>query len=290
MALYLLVQGHFILQHYLYTTMNVLALLIIIVLLVTLFFLFKKRKKAQANRNTLLPEEWKTILKAEVKYYDQLSPEDKMLFEKRIQLFLSEKKITGVNVVIDDHTKVLVAASAVIPAFAFQGYNYPMIKEVLLYPASFDDSFLHPQKEMKQDRISGMVGSGPLSQVVMLSQPDLLNGFLHTNKYHNVGIHEFSHLLDKTDGVVDGVPENLLANTYVHPWLSEMHKEVQKIKQGTSDISPYALTNDAEFFAVASEYFFVSPTEFEKRHPELFSYLQKIFHQALSSDKVQRLD
>ena len=228
-------------------------------------------------QETAFPPQWKNTLEEEVNYYNLLSIEDKTAFEKRIQLFLSEKKITGVDVTIDDRTQVMVAASAVIPAFAFDGYNYPMIKEVLLYSNTFDDNFLHPSNT--QDRISGMVGDGLLSQVVMLSKPDLIKGFQKTNAHHNVGIHEFSHLLDKTDGAVDGVPEILLDKQTRDPWLSEMHKEVKKIREGSSDLSPYALTNDAEFFAVASEYFFVAPEEFKKRHPELLVYLQKIFHQ-----------
>lgn len=201
-----------------------------------------------------------------------------------MQLFLNDKKITGVDVEADDQTKVLVAASAVIPAFAFDDYNYPMIREVLLYSNTFDDSFLHPNRELKQDHISGMVGSGPLNQVVMLSKPDLISGFKSKKKHHNVGIHEFTHLLDKTDGIVDGIPKHMMDKKIIDPWLIEMHKEVQRIREGSSDISPYALTNDAEFLAVASEYFFVAPSEFKKKHPELLAYLQKTFRQELTSE------
>ncbi len=191
------------------------------------------------------------------------------------------------DVEADDTTKVLVAASAIIPAFAFDDYNYPMIREVLLYSSTFNDSFLHPNREMKQDRISGMVGEGPLSQVVMLSKPDLISGFNSKKRKSNVGIHEFTHLLDKTDGVVDGVPEHLLAKKEIDPWLEEMRKEVRKIRTGDSDISPYALTNDAEFLAVASEYFFVAPKEFKKKHPELLAYLQEIFNQKVTEEGLQ---
>jgi Mlc titration factor MtfA (ptsG expression regulator) len=126
--------------------------------------------------------------------------------------------------------------------------------------------------------------------VVMLSKPDLINGFKSKKRHHNVGIHEFTHLLDKTDGIVDGVPEALLERAYLKPWVVEMNKELQKIRKGASDISTYALTNDAEFFAVASEYFFVAPSEFKKKHPELLDYLQKIFKQEVSEEGVQPIE
>lgn len=264
-------------------------LLILAIIFIGLLY-FIKKAKAFTEASPSIIKNYRDILLQEVDYYEQLPEDEQALFEKRIHLFLSEKKITGVDVEADEHTKILVAASAVIPAFAFDDYNYPMIREVLLYSNTFDDSFLHPNREMKQDRISGMVGSGPLSQVVMLSKPDLISGFKSKKRHSNVGIHEFTHLLDKTDGTVDGIPEHLLDKKTIDPWVSEMHKEVRRIREGASDISPYALTNDAEFLAVASEYFFVAPSEFKKKHPELLAYLQKIFQQTVSAEGIQPID
>jgi len=267
--------------------------MIYLIILALIFFgllYYIKRSKSTPEATPAMTESYRDILLKEVDYYEQLPEDEKESFEKRVHLFLSEKKITGVDVEADKHTKVLVAASAVIPAFAFEEYNYPMIREVLLYSNTFNDSFLHPNREMKQDRISGMVGSGPLSQVVMLSKPDLISGFKSKKRHHNVGIHEFTHLLDKTDGVVDGIPEHLMDRKFITPWIDEMKKEIRKIKTGSSDISPYALTSDAEFLAVASEYFFVAPSEFKKKHPELLAYLQKIFQQEVSEEGVQPID
>jgi len=57
---------------------------------------------------------------------------------------------------------------------------------------------------------------------------------------------------------------------------------MNKIKQNDSDINPYALTNEAEFLAVASEYFFDSPEKFERKHPALYAYMEQIFKQDLN--------
>jgi Mlc titration factor MtfA (ptsG expression regulator) len=54
---------------------------------------------------------------------------------------------------------------------------------------------------------------------------------------------------------------------------------MHRIKDGKSDINPYALTNDAEFLAVASEYFFEKPEKFQQMHPELYEQLILIFRQ-----------
>ena len=58
---------------------------------------------------------------------------------------------------------------------------------------------------------------------------------------------------------------------------------MQEIDDGDSDLNRYALTNEAEFFSVASEYFFERPGLMERKHPELFAMLQKVFRQDLGS-------
>ena len=56
-----------------------------------------------------------------------------------------------------------------------------------------------------------------------------------------------------------------------------MHEEIENIKKGNSEIDNYAATNEAEFFAVASEYFFEKPQMLKKDHPEVYNLLEKIF-------------
>jgi Mlc titration factor MtfA (ptsG expression regulator) len=55
--------------------------------------------------------------------------------------------------------------------------------------------------------------------------------------------------------------------------------KISGIKLGESDINPYAVTNEAEFFAVVSEYFFEKPKELKDRHPELYELLSNTFLQ-----------
>ena len=40
-----------------------------------------------------------------------------------------------------------------------------------------------------------------------------------------------------------------------------------EMEEGDSDINPYGLTNKAECFAVATEYFFERPGVMERKHP-----------------------
>ena len=252
-------------------------------IIAVVIFVLRKNKQVKAERNRLLnasfPEEWKSILNEKVLFYRKLTSEEKSLFEKQIARFLSDKKIEAVDTTIDDTVRLLVAASAVIQTFAFPNFNYPSVRTVLIYPGSFDEDFNTEKHKNHQQFITGMVGNKGLKGTVILSKPDLLAGYNGSRTKHNVGIHEFVHLLDGTDGEIDGVPERLLENSYVGSWLFEIKDEMEKIMKGKSDINPYGLTNNAEFLAVVSEYFFSSPKIFEKKHPDLYNYLVDIFDQ-----------
>ncbi|NPA37437.1 MAG: zinc-dependent peptidase [Chlorobi bacterium] len=258
------------------TILSILIFLLILLLFIKHFVKRKIREKEIINQP--FPDTWREILNKRVRYYRNLPDDRKKEFEDRVKRFIAEKSISGVDTEVTDEDKLLVAASAIIPLFNFPYYNYPNVQEILLYPGSFDSKFQTGDKA-GQKNILGMVGNGYMNGVVVLSKPDLKAAFDGTRHTNNVGIHEFIHLIDKADGAVDGVPEILFKHSYVLPWLKEVRKEMKKIKEGHSDINVYALTNDAEFLAVVSEYFFDNPEKLKKRHPELYKFLSNIFRQ-----------
>jgi len=254
------------------------ALVLISGIHITYKYVFNKNRGDKKILKKPFPENWKKILSERVLYYRNLSDERKREFEDRIKRFLAEKAIEGVDVTIDDTDRLLVAASAIIPVLNFPYFTYPDVMEILLYPNSFDGKF-QTNDSVGQRDIIGMVGDGFMNGTVVLSKPDLEAAFDGRRHKNNVGIHEFVHLIDKADGVVDGVPEKLFEHSYVLPWLKEVRREMRKIAEGNSDINPYALTNDAEFLAVVSEYFFDNPEKMKRLHPELYQSLTKIFKQ-----------
>jgi hypothetical protein len=245
-----------------------------------IYFVFlKKNTKEKRILTQAFPESWRSILNEHVLFYCDLDETQKAGFEKRVQLFLATKKIEPIDTEIDDSIKIMVAASAIVPMFAFPEFNYPGLREVLIYPNSFDEKFQTQRFEGHGEDIIGMVGNRFMNGTMIISKPDLINAYDKTSHKNNVGIHEFIHLIDNADGMTDGIPEILIKNVYVAPWMELIKKEMTRIEQGRSDISPYALTSDAEFLAVVSEYFFDSPEKFKRKHPDLYHYLTTIFHQ-----------
>lgn len=222
------------------------------------------------------PAEYSRLLETHVKYYRNLSPEQKEYFTKRIHAFLQQVHIEGVGTEVNLTDKILVAASAIIPVFGFGDWKYPNLTNVILYPNTFDEEF---QFEGSGRTMMGMVGTGYMNGQMLLSKAALHAGFAREDAKYNTPIHEFVHLLDKTDGCTDGIPENLMEQRSLEPWLNLMHGEMEKIRQGESDINPYALTGDAEFFAVVSEYFFQQPRLMAGNHLEIYSILCRFYRQ-----------
>lgn len=216
------------------------------------------------------------ILATHVRFYQRLDDAGKQRFREKVGSFLANVRIEGVGAAIEERDRIYVAASAVIPIFGFPEWEYRNLTDVLIYPDTFNTDY---KFEGNNRSILGMVGSGPMNGKMILSQRALREGFEVTNDKNNTAIHEFVHLLDKSDGAVDGIPENLLAHQYSIPWLNLMQEQIEEIRKNRSDINPYGASDKSEFFAVISEYFFERPELLKEKHPALYEYLEMIFKQ-----------
>ncbi|CAL2101815.1 Peptidase [Tenacibaculum sp. 190130A14a] len=258
------------------------------IVIISLFFFVTKKKDKQQYKSTPtpsldFPKAWKPILIQNVTFYNALNTQQKELFEFKIQEFLLNCEIIGVDTTVEEIDKVLIAASAVIPIFNFPNWHYPNLSEIILYPNSFNHDF----ETTGPDRmILGMVGNGYLEGKMILSRHALRLGFQNESDKKNTAIHEFVHLIDKLDGNVDGIPEVLLEKQYTIPWIDLMNKKMDEIYDETSDINPYGGTNRAEFFSVVSEYFFERPKLLAKKHPQLYDLLEHMFQQDMEDKNL----
>lgn len=262
------------------------TILLIVFLIILVYYAVRSFGRRKIQKEKLFPEEWREILLDSVLFYLNLEEADRKQFEQDVLRFLDKTRITGIDTTIADTDRLLVASAAVIPVFSFHGWNYSFLKEVILYPGAFNRN----HETAGDDRsILGMVGDGYLQGKMILSKKVLHKGFENENDKKNVGIHEFIHLLDKEDGVIDGIPSRLLEKQYTIPWLDLIRKKTDEILADRSDINPYATTNQAEFFSVVSEYFFERPKLLKKKHPELYQSLEIIFDQKLAQKHQKRL-
>ncbi|HZH35970.1 MAG TPA: zinc-dependent peptidase, partial [Flavisolibacter sp.] len=192
----------------------VLALIVLIIL-----FVFKRRPVELFA----MPAHYRDLLDDYIPFYANLGEDEKDHFAERLQKFLAAIKITGVNADIEDLDRVLIGAAAIIPVFYIPDWEYVNLREILVYPGNFN---LDYEQHGQERTISGMVGTGPMQNVMILTKWDLRQGFINRGSNRNTAIHEFVHLVDKMDGTLDGVPEILLEKKYVARWKQLLDDEM----------------------------------------------------------------
>ena len=255
--------------------MNKLFEAILVVVIVAAFIIYRVTRKKK-KKTAPFPANWHQLLLVHVEFYAELSTAEQKRFQQRIMIFLSEVYIESVSFELEDLDKILVAASGVIPVFGFKNWHYSNLSTVILYPGHFNKNLVF--ENSGEDKIvMGLVGTGRFEHQMILSRRALHDGFKNYNDRLNTGIHEFVHLIDKVDGVTDGVPERLLKQAYTIPWLKMVHEEMEAINKNKSDIRNYGGTNEAEFLATASEYFFENPKRLKRKHPDVYRMLHDCY-------------
>lgn len=240
------------------------------------FLLIKSYSRSWKKVKGEFPAQWRKTLLEKVNYYLNLDQNDRQKFETRVHEFLLNTKIIGIKTSVTDDEKVLIAAGAVIPLFAFEHYRYPDLNEVLVYEKGFNDDY---QTDAEDNNILGMVGSGYMNGKMLLSKQTVRHGFANDSDKENTVIHEFVHLIDKEDGYIDGFPAILVENDLAIPWFDLIDKKINEIRMGESDIRLYGGVNRQEFLSVASEYFFERPHLMKEKNPQLYELMSKIFKQ-----------
>ena len=259
--------------------------LVSLAVLAAILYAFYRYATADSRRRAAalaedFPTVWREVLAERVAFYLSLTEHEKVRFEKQVQVFLADTRITGVHTQVDDTIRLLVAASALIPVFGFPDWEYRNLGEVLIVPDAWTLP-KDPTKEVKslEGTLLGSVQGFQNQHYMRLSKTSLEQGFRDGMDRQNVGIHEFAHMLDEADGVIDGLPKVVLPPELLQPWTMAMQREIEAIRAGKSEINPYAATNEAEFFAVVTEYFFERPEKMQEHHPELYELLSRTFRQ-----------
>ena len=104
--------------------------------LIYLFLDNSSRKKPNQ-----IPPKTSQLLEENIPFYAALSPENKILFERRVIDFLENITITGVDVAVEDIDKILIAAGAITLIFAFPDWKYNNLSDVLLYKGTFNREY-----------------------------------------------------------------------------------------------------------------------------------------------------
>jgi Mlc titration factor MtfA (ptsG expression regulator) len=194
--------------------------------------------------------------------------------------FLARKEFHGAGgLQITDEIALAIAAQAVLPVLHLGlGWYDDFVgivvhaDEVIARRTAMDETgVVHDWEEV----ITGeAMDRGP----VMLSWKDASGAADRAHEGYNVVIHEFVHKIDMRDGAADGCPP--LQNSGARrAWLDVMQREYEAFREkvivaerfGGEEpwLDPYGAEGIDEFFAVASEAYFVAPARFRTEHAAL---------------------
>jgi MtfA peptidase len=213
------------------------------------------------------------------------SDSDLMRLRDMTTLFLAQKEFTGAHgLQVNDAMAVAIAAQACLPILnlglswfdGFVGIVVHADAVVAQREVTDEAGVVHEyEEELSGEAMQG----GP----VMLSWYDIDESGDTAEEPYNVVIHEFAHILDMRDGTADGVPA-LADRAARDHWIQVLNTEYDEFcdrvdAQEDTLLDPYASQAPEEYFAVATEAFFVAPHEFSSEHPQMYALLRQFFQQ-----------
>jgi Mlc titration factor MtfA (ptsG expression regulator) len=230
------------------------------------------------------PAEWRKYLEANVSAYPTLSETEQAKLRDRVRIFIAEKNWEGCGgLAITDEIKVTIAGQACLLILGYDDFCFERVKSILVYP----HGYLAPQEAPNEIGIVDSAGSARLGEAhyrgpVVLSWSDALAGGRTHRDGKNLVYHEFAHELDMLDGAADGTPP--LPDGQRARWRDVMTAEYQRLIRDSEHgratlLDEYGTTNEAEFFAVATECFFEKGLPLQRRHPQLYELLRDFYRQ-----------
>jgi MtfA peptidase len=225
------------------------------------------------------PDEWLPYLRENVFLYRFLSEAEQATLRDAVKVFVGEKRWEGcAGLTITDEIKVTIAGQACLLLLGFEDYYFDEVQSVLVYPGGY----LAVDPYGRIERGEYQAGQAPAGSNVILSWW-YARWYGRRRDHSNVVLHEFAHKLAELHDRTGGLPptedleraaqwEEILAAAY------ERLCEAAFYERPTI-LWSYGATNRAEFFAVATEAFFLEPVLLRRWHPELYQVLAEAYHQ-----------
>ena len=264
------------------------ALILLFIVLTAILVPAMARKRRDARREQLrrkpFPPEWRDILEKNVPLYNHLPLPLKEQLHSHIHIFLAEKNIEGTaGLEMTDEIRVTIAGQACILLMNRESDYYPRLYSIIVYPHQYEvDKPLFFSERQHIEATETRLGESWPSGAVVLAWDHARQGAADVHDGHNLVFHEFAHQLDQENASADGIPNLGRASRYI-TWARVVGREYQDLQQRVkagmaSLLDQYGATNEAEFFAVATECFFEKPRQMKAQYPELYEELKKFYH------------
>jgi MtfA peptidase len=223
------------------------------------------------------PAAWDEHIARNVAIAHRLGVAERMKLRELVQIFLAEKHFEGCGgLELTEEMAVTIAAQACVLLLGRDPSLYDDVGSILVYPSIVRSP---PRKlgvfEQPRAPIAhGVALQGEAIQggPVILAWDVALAG-AREEVPGNVVFHELAHKLDMANGAVDGTPP-LATRAERRRWSAACSTAFTRLRHHVDAgwptfLDPYGATNEAEFFAVATEAYFTRPAELRAVEPEL---------------------
>jgi MtfA peptidase len=246
------------------------------------------RRRRVLLRKPIAEATWREVLEY-YEFFDGLSREETERLRELATLVLHEKSIHAArDFSISEEMRVMIAAQAALLILNLDVDWYRGWVEIVVYPDEFLAEHEYTDEHgvthrVREPRTGESWAAGPL----LLSWSDVQSPDVEAG--YNVVIHEFAHKLDMLNGQSNGLPP-------LHPGMNrdawsaafsaaydDLGLRVDKGEQ--TAIDPYASEGPDEFFAVATEAFFLIPDVLHQEYPAVYDQLRAFYRQ----DPLSRL-
>lgn len=246
---------------------------------------WRRHRQARTLERRAIPDALWMLTLARYPFIARRSEADRQRLRELSTLFLADKEFAGMQgLEVDDGMAVAIAAQACLPILRLGLAQYAAFKGIVVHP----DIVVARREVMDEDGVvhhydEELAGEAMEGGPVMLTWRDVADAGDSAAWGYNVVVHEFAHVLDMRDGASDGVP--LLPDRAARDrWLAVLEPEWQdfceRVDAGADTlIDPYGAEAIDEFFAVASELFFVDARAMRAEHPALYELLAGYYRQ-----------
>lgn len=212
--------------------------------------------------------------------------EERVKLRRLSTLFLIDKEFSGAHgMQVDDEVAVAVALQACLPILNLGLTRYESFRSIVMHADEVlaqrtlidDDGVVH---EFTESLSGEAMQGGP----VMLSWPDVAASNAAAGRAYNVVIHEFAHVLDMhghaSQAHLATAELRQAHKDWLHAFSQQFQDFVQSVNNGTDTVlDAYGAESIEEFFAVASEAFFVRAHDLQQALSGLYQLMCQYYQQ-----------
>ncbi|HKO87125.1 MAG TPA: M90 family metallopeptidase [Burkholderiales bacterium] len=268
-----------------------------------LFNWYSDWRRRRILRNTRIDDaQWQRV-ESELPFLHPLDPDERRRLRELAVLFLHEKEMHGAaGLALTEDIRLSIALQACYPILNLGLRYYAGWVGIIVYPGGFLVNRKHVDHagvvhEWRDELAGETSADGP----VVLSWEDIAAASKQTDRACNVVIHEFAHKLDMLHKLdADGFPWPH-AEMDARQWFDTLEaayarfcravERGQAISGDSEALQPldsqgktlpfdaYGAEDPAEFFAVMSEHFFVTPVALQTHFGRLYEQLCLFYKQ-----------